>query len=726
MGKTNKNRIKTGISYRSLHLLISANETVKEKREAEQLPALDNDTQCLMSTGKVHILNADYSRYGVSVYDKLYGYSSSAASTIEEEDKGSGDGFKKRYMSLMQGSSQWKSRKLKQKKNAPKASAKAKAFLVRLHSEKRRHEVDFADINCLPEEIICRIIANLNDADSQRNCLLVSQEWSECAKRIIYKDVKFTSTYRVGQFVTTLRENPQYGKYVESLDLSQLKNGFINDESSTLENDVSQSSYGFEPPDIAYAGWRDWRYRKNSLYGSEMLSSIHRSRTRRSSDASSMNSSVFSHNYNRTRSSSVTSLVSRSTQTAAGSKNVVKRIRKLFSNSFRGKGQQKTHLHQNNGSGLSTLELKDEQFAAGTDSCSLRRSHLPFTNKFFLKYAHLRDLPLGYIIHLLTLCVNLKSINLSNLSLSPDFEIEELEYKRNGYVSFFPEETEEENLNGLNTVNGDRELTPKFFSDSDKPYHYYKDTQYESIIWKLDSSRDNNMFTNRRRSRKKFQLKILTNDDLCEAILSLKHMKHLNVGNVVWLMQRDMKRLIVHSMESCIIEDRCLDKIYMNFEGSGLQTNLPLAGQGLLKAMVLLQVITDMTNNCSDDQILEWFELRWIPTFRRVSQPADLVYLARACDQLHYVIQSEESPTYTRVGEVLITESHTGHYKYEISRNVNNGYLTIQIENGKPDTITDVKLKECSDRLLERVSNLRKNQLLQHTGENFFSTAGLA
>ncbi|CDO95132.1 unnamed protein product [Kluyveromyces dobzhanskii CBS 2104] len=531
-----------------------------------------------MSDG-LNILNGDYSRYGTSVYDTLYGCKTSFGSAFEEESKSSRDGFKRKYMSLVQGSNQWKNKKLKQKKNGLKSGAKAKAFLGRLHGEKRR-QIDYADINCLPEELVCWIIDNLNDGGSQRMCLSISKEWSECAKRVIYRDVSFTSTYRVGQFVTSLRENPRYGMYVESLDLSQLKNGFIEEPSAADENGTAPDSYGFEPPEVAYAGWRDWRYRKNPL------------------------------------------------------------------------------------------------------------------------------------------------LNLSNLTLSPDFQIEVLKYKRDGYVSFFPEEAEERNTDGAQVYDKNGELIPKYFSDSDRPYHYYKDIEYDSITRKLASAKENNMFTNRRGARKRFQLRILTNDDLCEAI-SLKYIRHLNIGNVVWLMQRDMKRLIVRSMERCFTEERLLGNIYMNFEGSGLQTNLPLAGQGPLDALVILLILTDMLNHRSDEQIMDWFELRWVPTLFRVSQPTDQLHLARACDQLHYVLQNTDCSVFTTVDEVLITESPTSHYKYDVTRNANTGYLRVRIENGEPHTATDVKLKQCSDLLLQRIGNLRKNQLLQHTGENFLTTVSL-
>ena len=44
-------------------------------------------------------------------------------------------------------------------------------------------------------------------------------------------------------------------------------------------------------------------------------------------------------------------------------------------------------------------------------------------NKFLINYSTTKDLPIGYILHLINLCPNLVSLNLGNLSLSTDYEI---------------------------------------------------------------------------------------------------------------------------------------------------------------------------------------------------------------------------------------------------------------------------------------------------------------
>lgn len=683
-----------------------------------------------MSTGNIHILNADYSRYGVSVYDQLYGRGGSGGEK-EPVRSHEPDGFKKRYKSLMQGSGQWRHWKQKQKRAGPKSVVKAKAFLGRLQGEKRRQEpqereTDFANINCLPEEIICRIIDNLGEREEQLQCLYVSWKWSECAKRIIYRDVSFTSTYRVGQFVTTLRKNNDYGKYVDSIDLSQLKNGFVClPESTEAEEAASMSAYGVELPEFAYAGWRDWRYRNNSLYGSHMLSSINHTRGRRGSDISSTHSSIFSNTYPRGRSGSTTSIVSKTTQ-GAGNKNVMTKIRRFFSSNFEMSSAQQEPLHE---------EIDDERSPSSSPSLSPssmedkmpKNSSLPYTNKFLLKYAHLRDLPIGYILHILRICVNLRSLKLSNLMISPDFQIEVLKYKRSEYISFFPEDQEEAYLGDDDELTESGEPRAKYFSDSDKPYHHYKDQQADTIATgRFGTTSENyNMFTNKYTPRKKFQLKMLTNDDLCDAILSLKHLRKLEIGNVVWLVQRDMKRLISQTMFKCLQEQRPMNEVYMNFEGSGLQTTLPLAGQGPLDGMVALIILNDIMNNRSDEEILEWFELRWVPVLRMIIQCGDQVHLARASEQLNYKVVDHSSNVAIPVREISILNSTTGQFSYLVKIDPVSSCLHLRIENGTPRTATDIKLKQCTDMLLERVNHLREGQLLQHTGENFLSAGGM-
>ena len=134
------------------------------------------------------------------------------------------------------------------------------------------------------------------------------------------------------------------------------------------------------------------------------------------------------------------------------------------------------------------------------EKSSRKISKLPYTNKFLLKYAHLHDLPMGYVLHLLTLCTNLKHLNLSNVTISSDFEILTLNSNGNKVsFSMLDEDYSDESL-------GDRNLFKsfvKYFSDSDKPYHYYEDTAYDySTPNNKQFKQSHNMFSNNHRKKK--------------------------------------------------------------------------------------------------------------------------------------------------------------------------------------------------------------------------------
>ena len=408
----------------------------------------------------------------------------------------------------------------------------------------------FATINDLSVEILARILSYIENDDKRRRvvlcCLYVSKKFSKAAKIVLYENPYFTSTFRVAQFVTSLRLNPENGNYVKCLDLSHLKNGLIYEtvtkntlaeDSTQLENggstvrklgirsrsgSVASTAAGLGSPapesvsennsdeksevlvkDLAYASWRDWRFRNDALYSSAMLNSYNLKKTAShtgslqspgssssigfGSDGTSNGVSFFSSRGRRSVSSAsltpnglgitlprLSPVSSHSSASYSGPK-----LRKMKSSNFRGEyssGSSMVSPRQTNRGTLSPKSSGDlsrydrgwhmfkfgskskytrrtstpsirvlDTFGSSTSSSSISGSgssggstspttpfsakngplkiQHPYANKFLLKYASSCDLPLGYILHMLTLCPNLVEINLSKISISDDFKI---------------------------------------------------------------------------------------------------------------------------------------------------------------------------------------------------------------------------------------------------------------------------------------------------------------
>ena len=421
----------------------------------------------------------------------------------------------------------------------------------------------FATINDLPLEILSRIISYIDQDKNYKiliYCLYVSKRWYKATKIVLYNQPKFVSTYRVAQFVTSLRLHPENGNLVKVLDLSNLKNGLIfqEEEDSIGEsnhnnndnnsNNIEQNDNGVLPNEtgrsnnntnnnnsepisgIAYAGWRDWRYRNDPLYSSPILNSytVKRVVSRSSSihsnssiftslsngsitsinTSSSTRNDLFSNNNtlhsisNRVRSnssvSSITSSIMSTFQNAShlsltssngnvlsssplinnknekfnreegnnpnSNKNVTqqnktitshdldnkwfkfkvmsknkRRLRSLKKYSTNSTQRQNCSFKNKNNININSenIDSMRDDTVNGTNNSDMAgtlsqirfaieqpfKTNHPYTNKFLLKYASCRDLPLGYILHILNHCPNLVELDLSNLTICDDFRV---------------------------------------------------------------------------------------------------------------------------------------------------------------------------------------------------------------------------------------------------------------------------------------------------------------
>ncbi|CUM52772.1 unnamed protein product [Debaryomyces tyrocola] len=249
-------------------------------------------------------------------------------------------------------------------------------------------------VKSLPSEVLEYIFELVDSEEAYINCMLVCKQFYQISKPLLYEDLSFTSTYRFAQFITYLRVNPEVGQYIKAVDLSQIKHGEpddYEDESRELEQTHTSTSHGdndtINSGTRILAGWRDWKYKNNPLYSIQPCLNL---------------AKVNSNSQALSKSSKTTNSMKMLRLSKTLSYFKPKKRQKL--NSAPNKNRAHPHLH--------TLNLGNRR----------NNSH-PQINKFLMNYSTSKDLPIGYILHLISLCPNIISLNLGNLSLSTDYEI---------------------------------------------------------------------------------------------------------------------------------------------------------------------------------------------------------------------------------------------------------------------------------------------------------------
>ncbi|KAK5960818.1 Cos111p PWA37_002257 [Arxiozyma heterogenica] len=611
----------------------------------------------------INIVSNNYSRYGTSIYQKLYdtqsskkngstktgsylipSYNRNNASTshIAANNRIVADNeslltigstksrIKRKYKSLISSGS----KKLINKIYDHGSSDTFSIFSSKSHKEKEIFNLNnndiylystfsesFATIDDLPLEILSRIISYI-DYDKHYKalvcCLYVSKRWYKATKIVLYKQPRFVSTYRVAQFVTSLRLHPENGYFVKVLKLSDLQNGLIfkeddnedeeevvgnindsnnesgdgNDDQNNVEGDNNgtalneagrnnnnnnnsiNNTNNSEPfSDIAYAGWRDWRYRNDPLYSSPVLNSytVKRIVSRSSSIHSnsslftslsngsviSMNTSASTRNEpsgshidtsqntaNRARSnssvSSITSSIMSTFQNAShlsltsspllnnttgdynkgegnslnNNMNITQKVNTITSQDVNNKwfrfkvmsknkrrarnltkystinsSKQQNYLCNNKGSSNTTISKSVQTTEVNKVDCTNNsditgtssqirfaieqpfKTNHPYTNKFLLKYASCKDLPLGYILHILNHCPNLVELDLSHLTICDDFKIVNKSKHHKRLTSLILPSVEESTIM---TNSEENRLEVIYATDSSKNYEHNK------------------------------------------------------------------------------------------------------------------------------------------------------------------------------------------------------------------------------------------------------------
>jgi F-box-like len=101
-----------------------------------------------------------------------------------------------------------------------------------------------ASLTNIPTELVLAIVRYLSQ-DDLVNLICVCKQLQSYTTMLLYEKPYFTSTYRFAQFVTAVSHNPRLAELVREVDLSHI---------SKL------------PRNSGLAGWREWKYRSESLY----------------------------------------------------------------------------------------------------------------------------------------------------------------------------------------------------------------------------------------------------------------------------------------------------------------------------------------------------------------------------------------------------------------------------------------------------------------------------
>ncbi|SCV03150.1 LAME_0H08108g1_1 [Lachancea meyersii CBS 8951] len=804
---------------------------------------------------QINILSSNYSRYGTSIYQTLYSNSEESCSTssargaanVSNKDGNSGnDGgtdfdntntkskLKRKYKSLLQnygGNSSSRAKKFIGKFHDHSPSDSFSLFSLRssysnrnlptshsrtaISSAGAQHEViseyyrPYDDINSLPVEILGAVIeqftpgACFEDSRTLVRCLYINKKFYAATKPELYKSPAFTSTYRVAQFVTSIRIHPENGLHVRHLNLSTLKNGIIEghrchaehrcgfeqerisarrrtsardvleeadeDQSSDTEAggatiERSESPIDEDLPDIALAGWRDWRYRFDPLYGNQMLSchnvlrkvssrpsSIHSTGTNSTSTASggrrshrsnssvtSFTTSIISPFYN---SPSLSSLSLIPSYDSSSGKKSGRWFNKLFSTRKTPKQQYEKYVETNFKNRKNIDELCNDAVRDNTNRAAVKFSvetnlkdqpfhdRHPMTNKFLLKYALSKDVPLGYLFHVVNHCPNIITLNLADLNISTDFKLHaRTSQKWNHATSLLPDMhapvSEDDALWGRN-------LEPLYFTDSAKGHGYYanpgglmskklEDLHFVSPYAMVGESWISSHYPppidertkirgQRSRSQKQhdYTLTKVEVRDLFQLMYDkLGSLSTLHMDNVVWCNQSDVKEFVFSSLDRNPL-------LEVFFSHAGMGRNLSWASSGHVCQFVATLLLGEVLDH--DDLYVE--DLFNVRTERyNCDADHDCMILGRS--------NSVRVCTYSHKTITCRLQVRRGsHFTLETSIDSDSTVL-CEFSLGPERQANDeglARVEELAHQLVGRLESLRTAELRRHIGENQYT-----
>lgn len=438
-----------------------------------------------------------------------------------------------------------------------------KAGDIRSNSQKNRRnrhgkKAKFTKWRQLPPEVVSRILSMLdNERDQQTlvECLVVNQTFYHAAKEVLYSRPHFTSTYRVAQFVTSLRQCEENGLLVRKLDLSQLRSGELTELGGS---------------------WRDWqaRYAAARKYGHRPSVSVGSLESYLLNNNSNNTSSYYcysdtrGHRSNSSLSNSSSHSGSNSSSGSSGSSSgessnwgeIQGKWTSLWTKFKRNGQKNKTNTpptvsrpttsHQRSASATTVP-------AASNTGAAKSSHHQPTTAKNSAPYASYKDLPLGHLLHLLHLCKNVTDVDLSHLILSADFEL--------------PSSGQPQPRSMV--PGASVEPRAMYLTDSTKP-------------WDINNSGYNNA-----------QLRKLNPDMVFEILLKRPAIRQLRMDNIVWIRQSMVSNYVLQAFSSG------REKQVLSFNRSGLHRHLAWTCQASIQDLVALVIMDHVVS--SDDLALQ-------------------------------------------------------------------------------------------------------------------------
>ncbi|ODV87174.1 hypothetical protein CANARDRAFT_26601 [[Candida] arabinofermentans NRRL YB-2248] len=484
-------------------------------------------------------------------------------------------------------------------------------------SPSSRKNPNLLSILDLPDEIILLIFHQLrDDQKSLVHLLYVNKKCNNLIKVILYKNPLLTSTYRLGQLVHTITVNKQLAMLIKTIDLSNLGSGLELDD-DLLE--ILNENFILDPHDTLgidiLAGWRDWRYRDHPLYGPsnnqrvipllpQSNSPHYRSREERKRSSSSLfSNSNSSQDTELSRTLSLSPIRSRakSISSKKSSSNFKKSLKKAFKHEHSNENNNLTtgyefsklyrtinnmkhiDLAQNNSTNDDAILLlgNGNNKACTTKSKPYSTPH-PLQSKFLSKYSFSKDVPLGYILHLLQECENLNHINLNGVSVSVDFEMKDYE--------FFNWETCKGKLkrkgNGNNNNNSENIIsstqiesicpnyssllldTKSFNEEKKRKRELMKKYESTKPIYWSDTPRDLDW--------KNGNCIKLDYNMIWSNLIELKNLKSISICSLVRLDKQTIIKILNESKSKDILE-------YIDCTDSGMRVSLPWAAKRDIK-----------------------------------------------------------------------------------------------------------------------------------------------
>ncbi|AOA64805.1 Ciclopirox olamine resistance protein [Komagataella phaffii CBS 7435] len=256
-------------------------------------------------------------------------------------------------------------------------------------------------LESLPTEVLSIVMSYVDDRITLIHCLYVSKKLKAAVTPVLYRDPYITSTYRLAQFVYTLLNHQELALHLKSLDLSKVRPGVDLSDEGYYIKDLALRNQHLEP----LAGWRDWKFRDHPVYGARFTTSSSRSTNERRLSHTSL--------YEQ-KATPFTNDLGRSYTNCSA-----KESDRLF-NKLKSQFRKLSQNHEKDPGKVNYVKKLPEKH---TDNRKPFSTPHPLENSFFSNYWCSKDIPIGYIIHLLQLCPNLKFVDFSGISLSHDYQV---------------------------------------------------------------------------------------------------------------------------------------------------------------------------------------------------------------------------------------------------------------------------------------------------------------